>query len=107
MKQQNLLKYKLLGLNSFTVSFDVFSHACFLKHCYPFTNPYLLLQPKGGIPYGNLISVIVMVILIDLYQFSIVLFDSYYGQEHDVSIHCPNHILYSDFLGVYPKREEN
>lgn len=73
-EQQNLLKYKLLGLNSFTVSFGMFLATLIFQIIATLLLIIFAVATKGvSIPYDNLISVILMVMLINLYQFSIVI----------------------------------
>ncbi|WP_440111688.1 ABC transporter permease [Paenibacillus sp. QZ-Y1] len=68
------MKYKLLGLNSFTVSFGMFLATLVFQIIATLLLIIFAVTTKGvSIPYDNIISVILMVMLINLYQFSIVI----------------------------------
>ncbi|MCM3339230.1 ABC transporter permease [Paenibacillus sp. MER TA 81-3] len=74
-EQGNLLKYKLLGLNTFSISFGIFLATLIFQIIATLFLIIFAVVTKGvTVPYGNLLSVIFMMLLINLYQFAIVIF---------------------------------
>ncbi|WP_019422287.1 ABC transporter permease [Paenibacillus sp. OSY-SE] len=74
-EQGNLLKYKLLGLNTFSTSFGIFLATLIFQIIATLFLVIFGVATKGvTVPYENVLSVIFMVLLINLYQFAIVVF---------------------------------
>lgn len=73
-EQGNLLKYRLLGLNNLTISFGIFlATLAFQVLAILLLIVSAMITSDVPIPYDNLLSVIVVLTIINLYQYSIVL----------------------------------
>lgn len=74
-EQGNLLKYKLLGINSFSVLFGIFVATLVFQFIATMLLVIFGVVTKGiTVPYDNFLSVLLMILITNFYQFALVVF---------------------------------